>query len=50
MKPISHLAAAKRLLGEAGIAMDEGMTDLDGFVEAARKRSWDRKLKVRALA
>lgn len=30
--------------------MNEGVTNLDGFVEAAGKRSCDRKLNVRALA
>ena len=29
---------------------DEGVTDMAGFVEAAKKRYWDREPNVRTLA
>ncbi|GGE03142.1 catalase [Aureimonas endophytica] len=50
LKAIGHNAAAKPLLDKAGVEADEGVTDLAGFVEAAKKRYWDREAKVRTLA
>jgi catalase len=50
LKAIGHNAAAKPLLDKAGVEADEGVTDLDGFVEAAKKRYWDREPNVRTLA
>lgn len=49
-KAIGHKAAAEPLLDKAGIEVDEGVSDVDGFVEAVRKRYCDRKLHVRKLA
>ncbi|WP_374944127.1 catalase [Sphingomonas sp.] len=50
LKAIGCNAAAKPLLDKAGVEPDEGVTDLDGFVEAAKKRYWDREPNVRTLA
>lgn len=50
LKAIGHNAAAKPLLDKAGVEPDEGVVDLDGFVEAAKKRYWDREPNVRSLA
>ena len=50
LKAIGHSKAAKPLLDKAGVEADEGVTDLDGFVEAAKKRYWDREPNVRILA
>ncbi|ALN75187.1 catalase [Aureimonas sp. AU20] len=50
LKAIGHNKAAKPLLDKAGVEADEGVTTLDGFVEAAKKRYWDREAKVRTLA
>ena len=50
LKAIGHNAAAKPLLDKAGVEPDEGITDLPGFVEAAKKRYWDREASVRTLA
>ena len=50
LKAIGHNPAAKPLLDKAGVEPDEGITDLAGFVEAAKKRYWDREPKVRTLA
>lgn len=50
LKAIGHNAAAKSLLDKAGVEADEGVTDLGGFVEAAKKRYWDREPNVRTLA
>jgi catalase len=50
LKAIGHNAAAKPLLDKAGVEPDEGVTDLAGFVEAAKKRYWDREPNVRTLA
>ncbi len=50
LKAIGHNAEAKPLLDKAGVEVDEGVTDLAGFVEAAKKRYWDREPKVRTLA
>ena len=50
LKAIGHNAAAKPLLDKAGVEPDEGVVDLDGFVEAAKKRYWDREPNVRTLA
>ena len=50
LKAIGHNAAAKPLLDKAGVEPDAGVTDLSGFVEAAKKRYWDREASVRTLA
>ena len=50
LKAIGANDAAKPLLDKAGIEPDEGVTDLAGFVEAAKKRYWDREPNVRTLA
>lgn len=50
LKAIGYNDAAKPLLLKAGVEDDEGITGLDGFVEAAKKRYWDREPKVRTLA
>lgn len=50
LKAIGHNAAAKPLLDKAGVEPDEGITDLSGFIEAAKKRYWDREPSVRTLA
>ncbi|WP_293876528.1 MULTISPECIES: catalase [unclassified Sphingomonas] len=50
LKAIGHNAAAKPLLDKAGVEPDEGVTDLKGFVEAAKQRYWDREPNVRTLA
>lgn len=50
LKAIGANAAAQPLLDKAGVEPDEGVTDLDGFVEAAKRRYWDREAKVRTLA
>ncbi|WP_267347802.1 catalase [Sphingomonas sp. GM_Shp_2] len=50
LKAIGHNAAAQPLLDKAGVEPDEGVVDLDGFVNAAKKRYWDREPKVRTLA
>ena len=50
LKAIGANAEAKPLLDKAGVEADEGVTDLDGFVEAAKKRYWDREPNVRTLA
>lgn len=50
LKAIGHNAAAKPLLDKAGVEADEGVVDLTGFVEAAKRRYWDREPKVRTLA
>ena len=50
LKAIGANAAAKPLLDKAGVEPDEGVTDLAGFVEAAKKRFWDREPNVRTLA
>jgi catalase len=50
LKAIGHNAAAKPLLDKAGVEPDEGVTDLAGFVEAAKQRYWDREPNVRTLA
>ena len=50
LKAIGHNAAAKPLLEKAGVEPDDGVVDLDGFVEAAKKRYWDREPNVRTLA
>jgi catalase len=50
LKAIGHSAAAKPLLDKAGVEPDEGVTALAGFVEAAKKRYWDREASVRTLA
>ncbi len=50
LKAIGHNDTAKPLLDKAGVEADEGVTDLAGFAEAAKKRYWDREPKVRTLA
>ena len=50
LKAIGSNAAAKPLLTKAGVEPDEGVTDLAGFVKAAKKRYWDREPNVRTLA
>ncbi|WP_010543533.1 catalase [Sphingomonas elodea] len=50
LKAIGANAAAQPLLDKAGVEPDEGVTDLRGFVEAAKQRYWDRETKVRTLA
>ncbi len=50
LKAIGHNPAAKPLLDRAGVEPDEGVTDLAGFTEAAKRRYWDREPKVRTLA
>ena len=51
LKAIGASAAAKQLLDKAGVVPDAGVTGLDGkFVEAAKKRFFDRESKVRTLA
>ena len=56
MDAFGHLKAvgfnddAKPLLDKAGVEADEGVTDLSGFAEAAKKRYWDREASVRTLA
>ena len=49
-KAIGYSAAAKPLLDKAGVETDAGITDLAGFVEAAKTRYWAREEKVRTLA
>ena len=50
LKAIGHNAAAKPLLDKAGVEPDAGVTDLAGFVAAAKQRYWDREANVRTLA
>jgi catalase len=50
LKAIGANTEAKPLLDKAGVEVDDGVTDLGGFVEAAKKRYWDREPKVRTLA
>ena len=50
LKAIGANEEAKPLLDKAGVEPDEGVTDLAGFVEAAKKRYWDRESAVRTLA
>ncbi len=50
LKAIGHNADAKPLLDKAGVEPDEGVTDLAGFVDAAKRRYWDREASVRTLA
>ena len=50
LKAIGANAEAQPLLDKAGVEPDEGVTDLAGFTQAAKKRYWDREAKVRTLA
>lgn len=50
LKAIGANAAAQPLLDKAGVEADAGVTDLAGFVDAAKQRYWDREPKVRTLA
>ena len=48
LKAIGASSAAKPLLNKAGVQQDAGVTDLsDSFIQAAKKRFWDREMKVR---
>jgi catalase len=43
--------AAKPLLDKAGVVPDDGITALgDAFINAAKKRYWDRESSLRSLA
>ncbi|WP_312145693.1 catalase [Brevundimonas sp.] len=48
LKAIGRSAGAQALLDWARVEPDEGVTDLAGFVEAARHRYFDRETRVRA--
>ena len=50
LKAIGATDGAKALLDRAGVAPDDGVTDLAGLPEAAKLRYWDREPKVRDLA
>lgn len=50
LKAIGANKEAQPLLDKAGVEPDDGVTDLAGFVEAAKKRYWDREPNVRTLA
>lgn len=50
LKAIGYSAGAQKLLDKAGVEPDEGVVALGGFVEAAKKRYWDREPNVRTLA
>lgn len=50
LKAIGANEEARPLLDKAGVEPDDGVTDLAGFVEAAKKRYWDREPNVRTLA
>lgn len=50
LKAIGANAAAQPLLDKAGVEADEGVTDLADFVDAAKRRYWDREPNVRTLA
>ncbi len=51
LKAIGATDEAKPLLDKAGVVPDDGVTALDdAFIEAAKKRHWDREPKVRTLA
>jgi catalase len=51
LKAIGSNGAAEPLLDQAGVVPDDGITDLGGsFVNAAKKRYWDREASVRTLA
>ncbi|WP_194095748.1 catalase [Marivivens aquimaris] len=50
LKAIGHTEGAQPLLDAANVEKDDGITGLDGFIEAAKLRYWDREPKVRTLA
>jgi catalase len=50
LKAIGYHPDAKPLLDKAGVEPDEGVVGLDDFIEAAKKRYWDREPSVRTLA
>ncbi len=50
LKAIGYNAHAKPLLDKAGVEPDEGVVELGAFIEAAKKRYWDREPNVRTLA
>ena len=50
LKAVGFNDEAKPLLDKAGVEADEGVTNLAGFAEAAKKRYWDREASVRTLA
>ena len=50
----AHLKAigshgAEKLLKRAGVEDDDGVTELSGFIDAAKQRFWKREHKVRTL-
>lgn len=49
-KTIGACPATQRLLGEWGIARDEGITNLQDFPHVAPARHWQREPKIRLLA
>ncbi len=50
LKAIGFNAVAKPLLDKAEVEPDEGVADIPGFVEAAKRRHRNREPKVRTLA
>jgi len=50
LKAIGFNTAVAPLLAKAGVEPDDGVTDLTGFVTAAKRRYWDREPNVRTLA
>ncbi|RST29729.1 catalase [Sphingomonas ginkgonis] len=50
LKAIGATPEAQPLLDKAGVEKDAGVTDLDGFVEAAKHRYYDREPTLRMLA
>jgi catalase len=50
LKAIGFNAEAKPLLDKAAVEPDDGVVDLMSFVEAAKRRYWDREKSVRSLA
>jgi catalase len=51
LKAIGATEAAGPLLDKAGVKPDGGVTGLgEAFVQAARRRFWDREPNVRTLA
>ncbi|EJL33399.1 catalase [Novosphingobium sp. AP12] len=50
LKAIGHNGSSTRLLEISGVQPGEGVTDLSAFVDAAKRRYWDREPLVRTLA
>ena len=51
LKAVGATPEAQPLLDKAGVEPDDGVTGVDAaFIEAAKKRFWDREAKVRMLA